>query len=92
MLSLILNVGGADSPDENNINSTNLLMRPQTSVGLINKQSNLLQRTVGAATHSGLSINHSTGIQYKVLMSKIEPQLIDGLCKLIREEVQRGKP
>ena len=87
MLSLILNVGGPDSPNENNANSLNLSMRTQTSVGLINKQSNILQRTVGAASHSGLSINLSTGIQYKVLMSKMEPQLIDGLCKLIREEL-----
>ena len=63
-------------------------MTKQNSVGLINKQSNLLQRTVGAATHSGLAYNNSKGVQYKVLMSKMEPQLIDGLCKLIREEHQ----
>jgi competence protein ComGC len=57
---------------------------------VVNKQlsANLTQRsvTVGATGMSGLSkLISANCTQYKVLMNKMEPSLIDGLCKLIRE-------
>lgn len=72
MLSLVLNVSSGTEADENNLNTPNL-MQAKTSVGLINKQSGTLQRGMGATAHSGLAFNHSSGVQYKVLMSKMEP-------------------
>jgi hypothetical protein len=43
---------------------------------------------VGAGAHSGLShLGMQTKGMYKLFMSEMESSLIDGLCKLIREEI-----
>ena len=41
---------------------------------------------VGSTSMSGLAhLQGSNAPQYKVFMSKVEPQIIDGLVKLIKE-------
>lgn len=76
MLTIQLTIGGDENNNKNSINNS--------------AKSNFLQRNVmlGSTAMSGLH-QHSSGggTQYKLFLSKMEPQLVLGFCNLLREEV-----
>lgn len=49
---------------------------------------------VGAGSMSGLHhlSQQANGSKINLLMNQMEPQLIDGLCKLIKEEIAKNAP